>query len=224
MKDRQLKAVAQLVDRLGPGQVDPEANLNASIILSDLMENKDYFAVLSKKAVQQKLFDIIHAPEHDKSSKCAAMVVLSKYIYQFKNGKEDNDSDKGADEDDDIIIHNESENEEDKGGDSKDKAFFDVLASHVEPMKTILKSQVDAEYLSSLNSETYRPLGILRMRAVELLNQIIKVNQPVIFDAFKRSNIMAVLMELCEMHVWQNLMHIKIHEMWDCIFRSAIQP
>ena len=30
------------------------------------------------------------------------MVVLAKYIYQYKNGKDDNDSDKGNDDDDDV--------------------------------------------------------------------------------------------------------------------------
>jgi hypothetical protein len=68
------------------------------------LDNKEYFNVISKRTVQQKLFEIIHSPLQDKSSKCAAMMVLSKYIYQYKNGKDDNDSDKGAEEDDDIII------------------------------------------------------------------------------------------------------------------------
>lgn len=104
------------------------------------------------------------------------MVVLSKYIYQQKNGKDDNDSDKGADEDDDIIIQNESDKEEEKGSDSKDKAFFETLASHIEPMKNILRVQPEEEITTSLNGETYRPLGVLRMRAVELVNHIIKVN------------------------------------------------
>lgn len=62
IKEKQLKAIASLVDKLGPGQVDEEANLNACNILSDLMDNKDYFNVLSRKSVQQKLYDIIHAP------------------------------------------------------------------------------------------------------------------------------------------------------------------
>lgn len=62
IKDRQLKAVAELVNKLASEQIDEEANLNASLILSELMDNnKDSFNVLSRKSVQQALFNIIHA-------------------------------------------------------------------------------------------------------------------------------------------------------------------
>jgi hypothetical protein len=51
MKERQLKTVVSLVDKLAMNQVDEESNLNASMILSDVMDNKDYFNALSKKTV-----------------------------------------------------------------------------------------------------------------------------------------------------------------------------
>lgn len=52
IKDKQLKAVAELVNKLARDQNDEEANLNGSLILSELMDNnKDSFNVLSRKAV-----------------------------------------------------------------------------------------------------------------------------------------------------------------------------
>lgn len=82
IKEKQLKTVAELVNKLAKDQIDEEANLNASLILSDLIDNnKDSFNVLSRKSVQEKLFEIIHAEGSNKNSKCSAMIVLSKYIY-----------------------------------------------------------------------------------------------------------------------------------------------
>ena len=50
--EKQLKAVAELVNKLARDQNDEEANLNGSLILSELMDNnKDSFNVLSRKAV-----------------------------------------------------------------------------------------------------------------------------------------------------------------------------
>lgn len=95
------------------------------------------------------------------------MVVLSKYIYQYKNGKEDNDSEKGADDDDDIIIKNESDSEEEKASD-KDILFCENLASHVEPLKVLFSLQPE-ELVSTFRGDKYKPLGMLRLRAVELL-------------------------------------------------------
>jgi hypothetical protein len=170
IKERQQKAVVALVDKLGANQVDEEANMNASMILCDVMDTKDYFNALSKKATQQKLFDIIHAQTFDKNSKCAGMVVLTKYIEShFKNEHEhDNDSEKGGEEDDDIIIKNESDSEEEKSGD-KEQAFFESLAAHIEPLKSLLKYEPEEEQLSPLNGEAFKPLGVVRLRAVELL-------------------------------------------------------
>lgn len=33
---------------------------------------------------------------------------------------------------------------------------------------------------------------------------------------------MAYLMELCEQHVWNNMLHIKTFEIWECIFKSRL--
>lgn len=43
-----------------------------------------------------------------------------------------------------------------------------------------------------------------------------------IFQEVLKSNIMMYLMELCEQHVWNNLLHIKTFEIWECIFKSGL--
>jgi hypothetical protein len=78
------------------------------------------------------------------------MVVLAKYIHQYKNGKEDNDSDKAGDDDDDIIIKNESDSEEEKSGD-KEKVFFENLAAHIDPLNTLFRFEPHIDQPSPLN-------------------------------------------------------------------------
>jgi hypothetical protein len=51
IKELQQKAVVALVDKLSADQIDEEANLNASIILCDNIDQKDFFNSLSKRSV-----------------------------------------------------------------------------------------------------------------------------------------------------------------------------
>ena len=127
------------------------------------------------------------------------MKVLENYIKQFKSGKDDNDSEKGADDDDDIIIKNESDSEENE-------------SSPTQP----------EEIVSTLNGHKLKPLGMTKLRMIELLTQIVKVNQDVIFTEVLTSRIMRSVMKLCAQHPWNNLFHIKAMELWDCIIKSTL--
>lgn len=33
---------------------------------------------------------------------------------------------------------------------------------------------------------------------------------------------MAVLMELCKVNVWNDVLHIKTYEIWECIFKADL--
>lgn len=149
------------------------------------------------------------------------MKVLENYIKQFKSGKDDNDSEKGADDDDDIIIKNESDSEENESSD-KDKAFFAILTKHVQIMTDTFDSPAEEEILSTLNGHKLRPLGMTKLRMIELLTQIVKVNQDVIFTEVLASKIMRSVMKLCAQHPWNNLFHIKVMELWECIIKSTL--
>ena len=150
------------------------------------------------------------------------MKVLENYIKQFKSGKDDNDSEKGADDDDDIIIKNESDSEENESSD-KDKAFFLTLTKHIQMMaETFDSPSQPEEIVSTLNGHKLKPLGMTKLRMIELLTQIVKVNQDVIFTEVLTSRIMRSVMKLCAQHPWNNLFHIKAMELWDCIIKSTL--
>lgn len=150
------------------------------------------------------------------------MKVLENYIKQFKSGKDDNDSEKGADDEDDVIIKNESEEEELESSD-KDQAFFLTLNKHIQLMADTFDSSTQPEeILSTLNGHKLKPLGMTKLRMIELLTQIVKVNQDVIFTEVLMSRIMRSVMKLCSQHPWNNLFHIKAIELWECIIKSTL--
>jgi hypothetical protein len=78
------------------------------------------------------------------------------------------------------------------------------------------------EILSTLNGHKLKPLGMTKLRMIELLAQIAKVNQDVIFTEILTSKVMRSVMKLCVQHPWNNLFHIKAMELWDCIMKSTL--
>ena len=45
-----------------------------------------------------------------------------------------------------------------------------------------------------------------------------------IFVEVLNTNVMGHMMELVAMHSWNNLLHIKTMEIWDCILKSSLTP
>lgn len=78
------------------------------------------------------------------------------------------------------------------------------------------------EILSTLNGKKLKPLGMTKLRMIELLTQIAKINQDVIFTEVLMSRVMRSVMKLCALHPWNNLFHIKAMELWDCIIKSTL--
>lgn len=153
-----------------------------------------------------RLFDMAHNENGSTVSRCCTLVVLHAFIEKFKNGKDDNDSEKGGDDDDDIIIKNNSESDEEKTNSSADTVIIECLVLHIQPIQKALADQPDEMRISF--GETFRPLGMLRLRLIELLTQIIKVNQPQIMGEVFKSMIVGSLMDLVVVHPWNNFLQL----------------
>ena len=146
--------------------------------------------------------------------------MLHAFIEKFKSGKDDNDSEKGGDDDDDIIIKNNSESDEEKTNSGADTVVIESLVLHIEPIQRALDVQPD-EMCTSFG-EIFRPLGMLRLRLIELLTQIIKVNQTPILDEVFKTKILGSLMDLVIVHPWNNFLQLNIQTMLDDILQSDL--
>ena len=76
----------------------------------------------------------------------------------------------------------------------------------VEPMKKILLNNQPEVVVSSLNLKELKPLGILRLRTIELLAQLVKLNKPQITEEIQKHKILAVLIQMIEVHPWNNFL------------------
>lgn len=79
----------------------------------------------------------------------------------------------------------------------------------MEPMKKTLLNNQPEVVISSLNLKEIKPLGILRLRTIELLAQLVKLNKAVLTDAVQEHNLLSVLMQLVEAHPWNNFLQLK---------------
>ena len=98
-----------------------------------------------------------------------------------------------GDDDDEIIINEASDEEKDAAKDKADQVIIEILASMIEPMKKTLMNHQPDVMVTSLNMKEIKPLGIQRLRVVELLAQLIKLNKSQITEAVQEHNLLSVL-------------------------------
>ena len=95
--------------------------MNAAFILQDMMEQKPFFQILTKRQNMQKMFDIAFSKDTtvDQQSKVTTQGLIARFVQQFNDRqKQDHDEDRwdNSGEDDDIIVNevSDEENEDSK--------------------------------------------------------------------------------------------------------------
>jgi len=89
----------------------------------------------------------------------------------------DDSSLNAGDDDDEIIINEASDEEKDAAKDKADQAIVEILAGMIEPMKKTLLNEQPEVVMTTLNMTEIKPLGVQRLRVVELLAQLVKLNK-----------------------------------------------
>ena len=112
IKSKQTMAVKTLIDSLGPEKSE-EHNLNASTIILDMFEVKDFYnLILSKENLTRIVdFSLAGMQESTKYSKCSSLTVLNQVVLsnierqKKKEKKTDDDKDEPSGfGDDDMIV------------------------------------------------------------------------------------------------------------------------
>ena len=150
IQEKQQKAVSFLIESLGPEKSE-EHNLNASTIIQDMFEIKEFYNIICQKENLQKIVDYALAgmKESTKDSKCSSLSVLNQIIMNHierqkkKDQKADADKDNN-DEDDDIVQQNsDDEAAEDEASNpnsvaAQTQVLVDVLLRKIEKIENIL--------------------------------------------------------------------------------------
>lgn len=111
VKAKQQMAVGTLIANLS-SEKSEEHNLNASTIIQDMFEIKEFYNLICGKENLTKIVDFALAgmSESTKASKCCSLTVLNQIVLNHierqkkKEQKADEDKDQGVDEDDDMIV------------------------------------------------------------------------------------------------------------------------
>lgn len=210
----------ELIEKLGNKECDEEESMNITMILSDIMEQKNFFSIISKKQNLIKLQEISFSKDCPLASRTSTLSLLTKFVQQFSdrvksNFHDDSGSmDDGAD--DDIIIDDSNNDENDEAKKKSDQIVYDVLEGFINPITTLLKTEdADTSRVSSLCDKEFRNLGILKLRAIELLSQLISLKKPQINEVMVDSGVCQVLVQHVLDYPWNNFIQLKIHQVFE---------
>lgn len=235
IQEKQQKAVSLLIASLGPEKSE-EHNLNASTIITDMFEIKEFYNIICQKENLQKIVDyaIAGMTESTKDSKCSSLSVLNQIILNHidrqkkKDQKADADKD-NHDEDDDIV----QQNSDDEAADdleasnpnsvaAQTQVLVDVLLRKMSNIETILKNDFEGPKIrSSVTDQEFVPLGQQRLYTIELVLRMVQLKKDALYEALGSSKIFANIMGLVKQYPWNNFMQLKVISMTDEILDNC---
>ena len=209
IQEKQQMAVTQLIDSLGPEKSE-EHNLNASTIIQDMFEIKEFYNIICQKENLQKIVEYALAgmTESTKDSKCSSLSVLNQIIMNHidrqkkKDQKADADKD-NHDEDDDIVQQNSDDEAADDEASNPNsvtaqtQVLVDVLLRKIEKIETILQNDHEGAMIrSSVTDQEFVPLGQQRLYTIELVLRMVQLKKEALYDALGTSKIFSNIMAL----------------------------
>lgn len=173
IQQKQQSVVEKLIDHLGP-EKDEENNLNASAILQDMFETKEFYNILVAQENLERISSLATAKmnESTKASKTCSLTVLnqilSHHIEKLKKKDQNKDENKDTthDEDDDMIVQQNSEDEKDEEATNptslvaQTNTIVEVLISKVSNLEAVLATGHEGPTLTgSVSDIPFVPLG-----------------------------------------------------------------
>ena len=164
-----------MVEKLGPDSSE-EDNLNASSILQDALDTKEYYGIICKRNNISKLLDFA-VPAQEQSnveSQNAALGVLTQIISLYtdrkKEGKRKNSEDNNEEEDATVQQNSDEEGEE--------CSLITLIAGNIPRIVSYLEQQTaQTNLLETSYDVKIVPLGSLRLKLIELMFNLIKLNK-----------------------------------------------
>lgn len=106
----------------------------------------------------------------------------------------------------------QSDEEDEEGKNS----LIDILKSIAKNITQYLKEATPKEEITnSYESKTFIPLGSLRLKIVELVHLMLKLNKLPVIEALSDSDIFARISDLVEQYPWNNFLQLKAISIYD---------
>ena len=203
-----------------------EHNLNASTIIQDMFETKEYYNIICKRENMSKIVNFATAgfAESTTSSKTSSLVILNLIITNHidrlkkKDQKGDFKTDINNDDEDDMVEHNSGDDEkEDTEASNPDSAsvqtnvLVDILKDKIPMIQDILRADHKGTLTRLAVCDTdFVPLGPQRLNTVELVSKMIQLKKEPIFTSLMGSQIFSNIMALVKNYPWNNFLQLKV--------------
>lgn len=221
--------VNTLIDSLNSDTKD-ETAMNAAFVLQDIIEQKSFFHMLTKKQNLQRMYDIAFSPESDPTSESSFTTqgLVSRFVQQYNDRqkkKQENGDDRWDNSGDEDYI-NVNEDSDENGEDSKannNAAILEMLISMIKPIDAILDNEAAEPVVSQFNNRRILPLGRTKLRAIELLASIVSLKHANIITAVRETKVMKKVLCLIEKHPWNNMVQLKAHQIFENTLNCDIE-
>ena len=118
IQEQKQKILNELINKLSKKDSDDEEYINVTMILSDIIEQKNFFSIISKRQNLQKLSEIAFDESCAYGSRTTTLALLTKFVQQFQDRVKSNIHDDSGSwneaGDDDIIIEDSHNDENDE--------------------------------------------------------------------------------------------------------------
>jgi SIT4 phosphatase-associated protein len=219
IRAKQSQVVVGLIDKLGSSFTE-EHNLNAASILVEMLENKEYFNLLSQRQNIAKLVEMSFVQE-DNASQSSQKSAISLLIYMIPTYLEKRKDDRGNgnndNDDEDSTIQEVEE--------SAESPLVDILAGSVPLIALYLSQSYSASRLqleTTYDSTMTPPLGFLRIKIIELVLQMLKMNKKSIIEPLAATDCLAQISKLVEAYPWNNFLQLKVQNIYEEVLESVL--
>ena len=194
------------------------------------MDQNHFFQIISRRQNLDHLKEIVISQGdedqiYSSEARSATLNLLTRFAKQFseqskKSWRDDEDSDEkfgGVDNSDDVLMDNSDEEEEKAAKKrSNEQNMIEIYTSLIEPVKRIIEQEGPKEEIkSTFNERSSRPLGLLRLRAVELLQQIASLKKTSLAKSLLSSGVSENLVNLIKAYPWNNFLQLRVQMFLD---------
>lgn len=220
--------LTSLIEQLNCERED-ETVMNAAFILQDILEQKPFFQILTKRANMQKLFNTafrkLESGDYcDADSSFVTQGLIVRFVQQFnerqKSNNDDDDDPWHKSDDDDIIVNEVSDEEGDDAKNGNAAAVMELMTEMIVPLKEIISKATMDPIQTQFSSSRTLPLGRTKLRAIEVLQAIMSLKKAPIADSVAEKELMPIVLSLIEKHQWNNMLQLKADLIFDDLFAT----
>ena len=219
IRAKQHQIVGGLIDKLS-GEHTEEHNLNAASILVEMLDNKEYFNLISQRQNIAKLVEMSFVQEENasQSSQKSSLSLLTYLIPTYLEKKKDDRGNGNNENDDEDTTIQEAE-------ETTESPLVDILAGSVPLIANYLSQSYSAsriEIETTYDSLMTPPLGFLRIKIIELVLQMLKLNKKAVIEQLAATDSLAQISKLVEAYPWNNFLQLKVQAIYEEVLENVL--